>query len=229
MHAQKSPIQSPGKEGLSKSCWNWQWRSWARALCIAPVSRVTSVKKSSICTHSYVNDSYVTWLTHMRCDSFTCESCHKCEKVIHLYSFIRDTTHPLHSTCELCHKCEKVFICTHSYVNDSYVTRLIHMRHDSFIRDLTHPLHSTCESRHKCESVTSQIWTSHVTRMNPSLYEYEWGTSQKYMNKCEWVMSQIWMSHVTHTNESRLTYEWDTSHIRMSHATHLNESRHTYE
>ena len=89
----------------------------------------------------------------------TCESCHKCEIVIHMYSFIcewfiSDMTHPyatwlIHMrhdsfTCELCHKCEIVI---HVY---SFIC-------EWFICDMTHPY--TTWLIHLW--VVSQVWNSH--------------------------------------------------------------------
>jgi len=66
----------------------------------------------------------------------------------------------------------------------------------------------------------SQVWMSHVSRMNESCL-----TSRGTKNP-DWVMSHVWMSHVSHMNESCLTYEWVMTHEEswLSHIPHMNES-----
>jgi len=66
----------------------------------------------------------------------------------------------------------------------------------------------------------SDVWMSHVTRMNESRHTYEW------------VTSHVWMSHVRHMNESCCTYHSVTPHLRInqiSHVRQLSQSCHTYE
>ena len=97
------------------------------------------------------------------------------------------------------------------------------------------------------EWVPSQIWMSHVTRVNASRHTYEYAVSHTWMRReshiwmcrvkhnsdsChtyDWVMSHVWLHHVKHMNKSCHTYQWVTSQAWLRHVTHMNEPCQTYE
>jgi len=75
---------------------------------------------------------------------------------------------------------------------------------------------------HRCE-FWSQMWRSHVPRVNESCPAYAWA------------MSHMWISNVSHVIESCRTWEscrtceWVMPHVWVSHVAHVNESCHTCE
>jgi len=116
---------------------------------------------------------------------------------------------------------------------------------DSFKR-LRESSHSSYRNESHCHMfawVTSQVWTSHITRLNdwrhvtginesPGTFARDTSHVWKSSHTYEWVPWHVWTSHVTRVNEScrtrvnesRHTCVWVMSQIWTGHVTHVNPS-----
>jgi len=75
-----------------------------------------------------------------------------------------------------------------------------------------------------------------VTPLNEQFYTFEWGMSQLWVShvvrinvvwcRYVWIMSHTWMSHATHLNESCRASEEVVSYLWMSHAHTVHELCH---
>jgi hypothetical protein len=155
-------------------------------------------------THSHVpswdhyfihmwHDSYVTWLIHMRHDSFMYVTC-----LIHMwhdsFMYVTCLIQMWHDSFTL------INMCSHGTIT-SFICDMTHMWHDSFICDMTHMWHDSfiCDMTHSC------MWhASFICDMTHS-------------HSFTWLHSYVTDSHVTWLvqTQSRSAQDWDRKRIRF--------------